>query len=434
MGSVALASLAGASIAQVGLPGVKLDLPKVGLPGEAAIDAPPARARVDARHLRIQALVRRHPESLATDTHGELAVRDQVLAQPSSDALFKSVLARGSVVESETRAPELDLVVAVIRPPPGTGVSRALAELRKLDPEGRYDYHHVLSESGGVPETAPAAASDRASADTAGLGVRVGMIDGGVLPAHAALSGITVNAHGCAGRIEPSAHGTAVASLLVESLGVASSNAARPSVELYADDVYCNEPTGGAIGAVIDALAWLAHENVDVINVSLVGPSNAVLERVVARMVTRGHLIVAAVGNDGPAAPPLYPAAYDGVIGVTGVDHNGHVLLEAGRGPAVDFAALGSDVDAANLTGARAVVRGTSFAAPVVAAALALRVQALSRAAAGTAVASLASTAIDLGARGRDPVYGYGWVRSRSTSASASTHEVMSHPEVPTKP
>ena len=56
------------------------------------------------------------------------------------------------------------------------------------------------------------------------------------------------------------------------------------------------------------------------INVSLVGPRNALLERVVASLVSRGHLIVAAVGNDGPAAPPLYPAAYDGVVGVTAVD------------------------------------------------------------------------------------------------------------------
>jgi subtilisin family serine protease len=164
-----------------------------------------------------------------------------------------------------------------------------------------------------------------------------------------------------------------------------------------------------------------------VINVSLVGPANAVLERVVARMVARGHLIVAAVGNDGPAAPPLYPAAYDGVIAVTGVDRRGRVLLEAGRGPFIDFAALGADLEAATLTSARAPVRGTSFAAPAVAATLALRTAKLDRAEAEAAVASLAAAAVDLGAKGRDPVYGYGWVKVPSLSSTDGAHEVMSH-------
>ena len=67
-------------------------------------------------------------------------------------------------------------------------------------------------------------------------------------------------------------------------------------------------PTGGAVDAVAAAFGWMARERVAVINVSLVGPRNALLERVVKTLVSRGHLIVAAVGNDGPAAPPLYPA------------------------------------------------------------------------------------------------------------------------------
>jgi subtilisin family serine protease len=72
-------------------------------------------------------------------------------------------------------------------------------------------------------------------------------------------------------------------------------------------------------------------------------------------MVTRGHVIVAAVGNDGPAAPPLFPAAYAGVIGVSGVDAKLRVLPESASGPQVDFSASGV-VDTK--------LRGTSFAAP----------------------------------------------------------------------
>jgi len=84
-------------------------------------------------------------------------------------------------------------------------------------------------------------------------------------------------------------------------------------------------------------------------------------------MTARGHVIVAAVGNDGPAAPPLYPAAYAGVIGVTAVDPRQRLLPEAGRGPQVDFAAPGMGLFAAAPRQRWQQVRGTSYAAPLVA-------------------------------------------------------------------
>ena len=108
------------------------------------------------------------------------------------------------------------------------------------------------------------------------------------------------------------------------------------------------------------------------INLSLVGPPNQALERMVGALQQRGHLLVAAVGNDGPAAPPLYPASYPGVVGVSAVDRNGKPLPEAARGPQVMFAAPGNNmVSAAIGMPAYRAVRGTSFAAPLVAALLA---------------------------------------------------------------
>lgn len=91
-----------------------------------------------------------------------------------------------------------------------------------------------------------------------------------------------------------------------------------------------------------------------------------------AAMLARGHILVAAVGNDGPAAPPLYPASYAGVVGVTAVDAQARVLPEAARGPQVMFAAPGSQMVSASIgTPPYRSVRGTSFAAPIVAALLA---------------------------------------------------------------
>ena len=65
-----------------------------------------------------------------------------------------------------------------------------------------------------------------------------------------------------------------------------------------------------SIGA---ALGWMAEQRVPVINVSLVGPSQPCFGGWRAcRWWRAAHIIVAAVGNDGPSAPPLYPASYPG--------------------------------------------------------------------------------------------------------------------------
>jgi len=102
-----------------------------------------------------------------------------------------------------------------------------------------------------------------------------------------------------------------------------------------------------------------------------VGPRNELVRRAVAGLRTRGIEIVAAVGNDGPAAPPQYPASYPGVIAITGVDARGVVLFEAGNAAGLDFAAPGADMAAARPGNGYARVRGTSFAAPLAAGRLA---------------------------------------------------------------
>src|SRR5258706_15841386 len=112
-------------------------------------------------------------------------------------------------------------------------------------------------------------------------------------------------------------------------------------IELDAADVYCGEVIGGAVDALATAFATLTRLQVGVINISLVGPRNLGLELLVRAVQSHGVLVVAAVGNDGPAARPLYPAALPGVIAVTAVDARHRVLAEACRGQHVQFAALG---------------------------------------------------------------------------------------------
>ena len=108
------------------------------------------------------------------------------------------------------------------------------------------------------------------------------------------------------------------------------------------------------------------------INISLVGPQNRIVQRAVQALRARGIEIVAAVGNDGPAAPPQYPASYPGVVAVTGVDARGRALPEAGKASHLDFAAPGAEMAAALPGQGYAKVRGTSFAAPLATSRLAI--------------------------------------------------------------
>jgi hypothetical protein len=414
--AVALLGVAQAAQAQIGLPGVRLPrLPDVTGPGvqnelTRAADNIDSQAAANVRRVRIRDLLRAQRNVLEADPRGDPIMRGEVLALAPSGAALTRARAAGYRVIRERVLDGLDSRIVVLQAPAGISTRRALRQLRSLDPAGSYDFNHLYFDSGTVSPTgltvqAHTEPSERAVAAPAH---RVGLIDGGVDAQHPVFHDITIHQHGCGGASMPSEHGTAVASLLVGS--AEQFRGAAPGAELFAADVYCGQPTGAAVDAVADAFSWLVGEHVPVINVSLVGPPNALLEAVVLRVIARGHVIVAAVGNDGPAAPPLYPAAYRDVIGVTAVDAHRRVLVEAERGPQVKFAAPGADMAAACLAGKFSAVRGTSFAAPIVAGLLSLQIPAPDTSAAQRAVQALIHSAIDLGARGPDKVYGNGLV------------------------
>ena len=368
--------------------------------------------RLPARAVRIEQLAGRHRPELDRDNRGELVVRAEVVGIDITDEALHNALAKKFEVARTRELAELAIKVTILRTPEGMSARRGLKVLRKLDPAGTYDYNHVYLDAGNGDAGNGAEPGDgrrlvkksfAMNAAPAGSSApRVGLIDGGVDARHSALARVTVHAFGCGGMAVPDPHGTAVASVMSQR---------EATFELFAADVYCGEPTGGAIDSMAAAFGWLARENVAVINVSLVGPRNALLERVIAKLTKRGHVIVAAVGNDGPAAPPLYPAAYDGVVGVTAVDAKHKVLVEACRGKHVDFAAQGADVNGAiQAPDVWVPVRGTSFAAPVVALQLALRMAGPDPARREHALTELADTAVDLGRNGRDEIYGAGQV------------------------
>lgn len=367
-------------------------------------DALPLPATL-ARKRELQDHVRRHRDVLDTDAAGAPVIRSEVVAiEPTTEALDRA-RAAGFTVAGDRTLEELDLRIVVLRARRGAGTRAALRTLRKLDPAGQYDFNHLYRSSGSASADTVATAQLPVSRRPAAP-LRVGLIDSGVSREHPALAGVDVRNWGCDGRLVPDAHGTAVGSLLVGAAG----GATERGTTLFAADIYCGQPTGGAVTRYVEAMAWLARERVGVINLSLVGPHNALLQRATQSLAARGHVLVAAVGNDGPAAAPLFPAAYPDVIGVTAVDHRKRALPEAGRGPHVDFAAPGSDLRAARPGGDWGPVRGTSYAAPLVARVAALYAPEPGAGRIAEVRARLTDAALDLGRTGRDEIYGDGLV------------------------
>jgi subtilisin family serine protease len=400
-----------AQLPNVQVPNVQLpNLPRVGLPADVAntVDGVAGRALEDVRRLRVRELLRTNRTALERDPRGEAMVRNELIAFSPSDEALTNAQAAGFEIVRRRTLEGLDETLIILAAPRGMSTRRALQRLRALDPGGTYDFNHVYVESGEIILGSQITAASISTPPSAAPRSRIGLIDGGVDTAHPVFQDVVVRQHGCADKPVPSAHGTAVASLIAGRSG--NFHGALPSAELFAADVYCGIATGGAVDTVADAMAWMARERVPVVNVSLVGPQNVTLAAVVRVLIARGHVVVAAVGNDGPSARPLYPASYPGVVGVTGVDSRKRVLIEACRGPQVDFAAPGADMAAAMSAQTFAVVRGTSFAAPIVAGLIASALAQPDRSGAEQAIAQLARQAVDLGSRGMDKTYGNGLV------------------------
>ena len=205
------------------------------------------------------------------------------------------------------------------------------------------------------------------------------------------------------------AHGTGVVGIW---LSQDYAFAQLPNAQVVNASAFYQRPDGSqgaTMLSLIRGLNWLAEQDVRVINMSLTGPDNALLQRAIKKVAAKPVVIVAAVGNAGPASAPLYPAAYPEVIGVTAVQTNQKIYRWAVRGQQVDFAALGVDIPV--LADKQQVIRqsGTSFASPIVAAHIACLIN--NKPTLGLeAKLMLRDQAIDLGEPGKDTVFGYGYI------------------------
>ncbi len=324
-----------------------------------------ASSLLDLRRARLNSLVSSNRETLDRDTSGAPVRRSAlILLDPETAALSQLSSAGFQIVRNE-QVDGLGIRMVTVAPPRGVNVRDAAKRLAKIAPSVVFDFDHIYEPAGGALGTTMSASL---AASPLRPGTRIAMIDGG-MASHPSLARASIEQRGFAGPAQPTGHGTAVGSLLVGNQGVF--RGAAQGAQLFVGDIYGGNAAAGSATVIVRALAWAVSKRPVVINVSLVGPPNAALERAINAVRAKGIAIVAAVGNDGPAAPPQYPASYAGVVAVTGVDANDRALREAGRAAHLDFAAPGADLAAALPGKGYANVRGTSFAAPLVAARLA---------------------------------------------------------------
>jgi Subtilase family len=396
--SLAIAIIAMPAAAQLSVPpvGQVIDSTLRKLPGElgglgSASDsvvrsaAELAQARLD----RSGDLVRRNRPTIERDALGNPARRGELLIVDFDPASLSKTAEAGYRLIEQGKIDGVDIGFSRMAVPNGLSLAKAERDLKQRLPNSIISADQLLFVAGKTK-----ASGDARVPSSPQRGGTVGIIDSGA----GENARVTQRRGFATGAPAAAAHGTAIVSLLVDA-GVE---------RILVADVYGSDPAGGNALAVARALGWMTALRVPVVSISLTGPDNPLLARTIAAAGARGTIVVAAVGNDGPAAPPTYPASYPEVIAVTGVDGHNRALIEAGRALHLDYAAPGADMVATGLNGRPVRVRGTSFATPLVAA----------RIAAGYLTApnrpallrTIDAAAIDLGPKGPDRSYGRGLV------------------------
>jgi subtilisin family serine protease len=208
-----------------------------------------------------------------------------------------------------------------------------------------------------------------------GAGVKIALLDSAPDSAHRDLSAARIQP--IEGEAPPAVgvHGTLMAGVInaIEGNGFGIVGLA-PDAELIPIPVCEPRGTAGGQCTIYDLLrgldrAWDAEASI--VNLSLSGPANVLLERGVARLEALGAVVVAAAGNEG-STRERYPAAYPSVIGVGAIDRDGRLFEASNRGPWVELGAPGVDVLSTVPESAFAFGNGTSLAAAHVTGVLAI--------------------------------------------------------------
>jgi len=241
-----------------------------------------------------------------------------------------------------------------------------------------------------------------------GANVTIAVIDSGVDVKHPELANAIADSFDALGSKEgPHVHGTGIAGAIVSHARLMGS---APAARILAIRAFAAAPNGGESTSfvILKALDYAAAHGAQIVNMSFAGPNDALIERGISAAVAKGIVMVAAAGNAGAKSPPLYPAANRSVIAVGATDAQDRLFAASNRGGHIAVSAPGVDIFLPAPDEKYQMASGTSFSAAYISGLAALLLERNPALKPDEVRAILMKTARDLGAPGRDDLFGAG--------------------------
>ena len=247
-----------------------------------------------------------------------------------------------------------------------------------------------------------------------GADVTVAVIDSGINRDHEVFAGRDVKqgyniANGNTDTSDDVSHGTAVAGIIAESTG---SNISILPVKIVGDDSSLSSLN------VIYGAKYAVEQGADILNFSLGGYLTEQeydnLSTLLSEAVTDDTILVCASGNEtvdmDESNTYVFPSEYPDAFCVGAFGKQGNISSFSNYGSAVDFAAPGERISAADNSSndEYTSVKGTSFSAPFISAAAALIKARDTDAGREDVRRSLEEISVDMGETGKDPYFGSG--------------------------
>ena len=258
-----------------------------------------------------------------------------------------------------------------------------------------------------------------------GANVTIAVIDSGVDVKHPELANAIADSYDALGSKEgPHVHGTGIAGAIVSHARLMGS---APAARILAIRAFA-APNGGESTSfvILKALDYAAAHGAQIVNMSFAGPNDALIERGISAAVAKGIVMVAAAGNAGAKSPALYPAANRNVIAVSATDAKDRLFAASNRGGHIAVSAPGVDIFLPAPDEKYQMASGTSFSAAYISGLAALLLERNPALKPDEVRGILMKTARDLGAPGRDDLFGAG-----EADAYAAVSAVAAAPATP---
>lgn len=311
---------------------------------------------------------------------------------------------------------------------------KELNMLRVFDPSLsiQKEKRYITAEDSILPSLTKVKAETQNTAPFTGKNVKVAVIDTGIDTEHRDLKvigGFCSLAPHCSTGVsydDNNGHGTHVAGIIAALANNTGVVGIAPNVDLYSIKVL-NDLGVGTTGSLVRGIEWAIEQDVDIINLSITSTTDdPLIKKALEVAYEKGIILVGAAGNNGQESLDTvsFPAKYDTVIGVSAVKSDLTKLLESSVGPKVEIAAPGSAVFSTYPTewdfedgkqDGYTLLSGTSMAAPHVTGVLALlkeRFPIMTNIEIRNLLGDLTK---DLGAPGRDDIFGKGLLQYEKT-------------------